>query len=174
MYKRALPSFLSFWLATATPAIAGSMTVSFINPETYTDASLSNGYGPKADQSTLAEIGRYLEGLGARFLKPGEILSLKVLNVDLAGKVEWWRRFAYDVRVLKDIYPPRFTINYSLVSGGRMLVEGQETVVDPNYLSNPGIYFSPNDPLRFEKAMLTNWFQSRFTVPSPAPVAIAR
>ena len=143
--------------------------MSFINPETYIDASLSNGYGPKADQSTLAEIGRYLEGLGARFLKPGEILSLKVLNVDLAGKVEWWRRFAYDVRVLKDIYPPRFTMNYSLVSGGRMLAE-----FDPNYLSNPGIYFSPNDPLRFEKAMLTNWFQSRFTVPSSAPVATAR
>jgi hypothetical protein len=35
-------------------------------------------------------------------------------------------------------------------------------VVDPNYLVNPGIYFSPSDPLRFEKAMLEDWFRRRF------------
>jgi hypothetical protein len=45
---------------------------------------------------------------------------------------------------------------------GRTIVENRETVVDPNYLANPGIYVSPNDPLRFEKAMLEDWFRSRF------------
>jgi hypothetical protein len=29
-------------------------------------------------------------------------------------------------------------------------------------LANPGIYLSPNDPLRFEKAMLEDWFRRRF------------
>ncbi len=68
---------------------------------------------------------------------------------------------------LRDIYPPRFTMRYRLSEDGRTLVEGQETVVDPNYLANPAIYFSPSDPLRFDKAMLANWFRTRFAVERP-------
>jgi Protein of unknown function (DUF3016) len=84
------------------------------------------------------------------------------MNIDLAGRIEWWRRYFYDTRILRDIYPPRFKLNYRLMEAGRILVERQETVVDPNYLANPGIYFSPSDPLRFEKAMLEDWFRRRF------------
>jgi hypothetical protein len=53
-------------------------------------------------------------------------------------------------------------LNYRLSEDGRVKVENRETVVDPNYLANPGIYFSPNDPLRFEEAMLEDWFRGRF------------
>ena len=67
---------------------------------------------------------------------------------------------------LRDVYPPRFTLHYRLVEGGRTLIEGQGTVVDPNYLANPAIYFSPSDPLRFEKAMLADWFRARFADPT--------
>jgi hypothetical protein len=40
-------------------------------------------------------------------------------------------------------------------------------VVDPNYLANPGIYFSPSDPLRFEKAMLEDWFRGDLVINAP-------
>jgi hypothetical protein len=94
-----------------TPAVAGTVTVSFVHPETYTDASLSGGYGVKAEEWTLGEIGRHLESLGGR-LGPQQVLTL-------------------DVR-------------YRLAEGGRTLLEGQETVVDPNYLANPARYFTPS------------------------------
>jgi hypothetical protein len=151
-------------MTSITPAIAGTVTVSFIHPDTYTDASLSGGYGTKADQWTLGEIGRYLESLGGG-LGPQQVLTLDVLNVDLAGKIEWWRRNAYDLRILRDVYPPRFALHYRLAEGGRTLLEGEATVVDPNYLANPALYFKPSDPLRFEKAMLGEWFQARFPDP---------
>ncbi len=151
-------------LACVTPAVAGTVTVSFIHPETYTDASLSGGYETKADQWTLDEIGHYLESLGAR-LAPQQVLTLDVLNVDLAGKIEWWRRRAYDLRILRDVYSPRFVLHYRLAEGGRTLLEAEETVVDPMYLANPELYFIPSDPLRFEKAMLGSWFQARFADP---------
>ena len=134
---------------------------------TYTDARLSGGYRTRAEQWTLDQIGQYLESLGTRYLGAQQVLALEVLNVDLAGKIEWWRRPAYDLRILRDIYPPRFTMHYRLSEDGRTLVEGQETVVDPNYLANPAIYFSPSDPLRFDKAMLANWFRTRFAVERP-------
>jgi hypothetical protein len=85
--------------------------------------------------------------------------------VDLAGKIEWWRRNAYDLRILRDVYPPRFALRYRLREGERILIEGEETVVDPDYLANPALYFTPSDPLRFEKVMLGSWFQARFTDP---------
>jgi DUF3016 family protein len=151
-----------FLTASAGPANAGTVAVSFVHPETYTDASLSGGYQAPGERWTLDEIGRYLESLGTRYLKPQQLLTLEVLNVDLAGKIEWWRRFPYDLRVLRDVYPPRFTLHYRLVQGGRTLTEGQETVVDPNYLASPAVYFSTGDPLRFEKAMLADWFRARF------------
>ena len=155
-------SLAGFLLASPVPSLAGSVRVSFVHPETYTDASLSGGYGVRTEQWTLDEFGRYFESLGAHYLGPEQVLTLEVLNVDLAGKIEWWRRPAYDLRILRDIYPPRFTLHYRLSEGGRTLVEGQETVVDPNYLANPAIYFSPSDPLRFDKAMLADWFKARF------------
>lgn len=147
-----------------TPAVAGTVTVSSVHPENYTDASLQGRYDTKADQWTLDQIGRYLESLGRR-LGPQQVLTLDVLNVDLAGKFEWWRRNTYDLRVLRDVYPPRYALHYRLAEGGRTLLEGEETVVDPNYLANPALYFTPSDPLRFEKAMLGSWFEARFTEP---------
>src|ERR687887_2893411 len=93
-------SLASFLVASTVPATAGMVTVSFVHPETYTDASLTDGYGMKAELWTLDEIGRYLESLGARYLGPQQALTLEVLNIDLAGKIEWWRRFAYDLSIL--------------------------------------------------------------------------
>jgi hypothetical protein len=149
-------------LINAVPCFAGTVNVSFIHPENFADASLQEGYRTRAEQGTLDEIGRFFESLGPRYLKSQQVLTLDVLNVDLAGKIEWWRRDLYNTRILRDVYPPRFTLNYRLSEDGRTLAENKETIVDPNYLANPGIYFSPIDPLRFEKAMLEDWFRRRF------------
>jgi len=162
MRKFACLTLTCLLVVLSTPAFAGTVIVSFVHPENYTDASLEGRYGPTADQWTLDQIGHYLEGLGGR-LGPQQQLALHVLNVDLAGKIEWWRRNAYDLRILRDAYPPRFALRYRLTEGGRTLLEGEETVVDPNYLANPALYFTPTDPLRFEKVMLGSWFQARFT-----------
>jgi hypothetical protein len=156
---------LALCLATSTmPAFAGTVIVSFVSPENYSDANLWGGYGPTAERWTLDEFGRYFEILGARYLGPQQVLKLDILNIDLAGKFEWWHRNAYDLRVLRDVYPPRFTLHYTLFEGGQKLTERQETVSDQNYLGNPGIYFRTSDPLRFEKAMLADWFRARFEV----------
>jgi hypothetical protein len=105
-------------LINASPGLAGTVNVSFIDPENLTDASLQGGYGMRAEQGTLDEIGRFFESLGSRYLKSGQVLTLDVLNVDLAGRIEWWRRNFYDTRILRDVYPPRFKLNYQLAEAG--------------------------------------------------------
>ena len=124
--------------------------------------------GSEPSNGRWSEVARYFDSLGVRYLGPQQVLTLEVLNIDLAGKFEWWRKPGFDqVRILRDIYPPRFKLRYRLSEGDRTLVEGEETVVDPNYLANPAIYFSPSDPLRFDKAMLASWFQARFGAGRP-------
>src|SRR5215472_16192852 len=90
------------------------------------------GRGPNRGRWTKSAV--FFESIGPRYLKSGQVLTLDVLNVDLAGRIEWWRRNFYDIRIFRDVYPPRFKLNYRLAEAGRILVEGQETVVDPDYL----------------------------------------
>jgi hypothetical protein len=149
-------------LTNAPSSLAGTVNVSFVHPENFTDASFQGGYGTSFEQAALEQLSHFLESLGPRYLKSGQTLTLRVLNVDLAGRIEWWRRDFYDTRILRDVYPPRFALKYRLGESARVLVEAQETVVDSDYLSNPGIYFSTSGPLRFEKAMLEDWFRRRF------------
>jgi hypothetical protein len=104
-------SVASVLLPNAGSSLAETVNVSFIHPENYTDASLQGGYGLSAEEATLKELGHFLETLGPRYLKSGQVLTLEVLNIDLAGRIEWWRRNFYDTRILRDIYPPRFTLN---------------------------------------------------------------
>jgi hypothetical protein len=66
---------------------------------------------------------------------------------------------------LRDVYPPRFALHYRLAERGRTLLEAEETVVDPNYLANPALYFTTSDPLLFENAMLGEWLRARFADP---------
>lgn len=150
-----------FLMLDVVPGEAANVTVSLIHPETYTDAAWSGGYGARAEQPTLDEISRCLETLGARYLGPGQTLTIEVLNVDLAGQYEPWRRTAYDVRIIRDIYPPRITVRYRLTESGRTVIEGADTVIDINYLSNPAAR-PLGDPLRYEKAMLETWFKATF------------
>ena len=87
-------------------------------------------------------------------------LAIDVMNVDLAGKFEPWRALAYDVRIMRDVYPPRIMLRYKLTEEQRTLIEGEELVADINYLANPRAR-PAGDPLRYEKARLSDWFKVR-------------
>lgn len=148
--------------ANALPAPAEpAVTVAFMHPETYPDIDLNGGYGTNSEQATLKEIARFLERLGTRYLPPGQVLSIEVTNIDLAGQYQPWRKLAYDVRVMRDLYPPRIRLHYRLTQSGQILSDREELVVDVNYLANPSVRFV-QAPLRYEKVMLESWFRARF------------
>lgn len=89
-------------LVWATPADA-AVSVTFVDPETYTDAGLYRAYGPRSREPAMEGIRRYLEKLGARTLAPDQKLSIEVLDIDLAGRFEPWRAAAYDVRFMTSV-----------------------------------------------------------------------
>lgn len=97
-----------------------------------------------------------------RLLPPGEQLQVTFDDIKLAGDFEPWRHPGLDdVRILKDIYPPRAQLHYRLLaSDGRVLREGDAKLVDMSYLQRT----VPNttDPLRYDKRMLREWLRKEF------------
>ena len=139
-------------LAPAT-SFAG-VKVRFINPERYSDAGSFDAGGR---ETTLAAFRAHLEKLGARFLAPGQNLTIDVLNIDLAGENEPRGRTLSDVRIVRDVTPPRISLSYVLTEKGKRTRSGEETLSDINYQMNTSARLS-SDRYRYEKALLDDWF----------------
>jgi hypothetical protein len=157
-------------LASATLASAASaaVEVSFVQPERYSDATLDQGYGAKAREPVLRVIREHLERLGARHLKPNQTLRIDVLDIDLAGRFEWWRPYAYNVRILRGVTWPRIAVRYTWEEEDRVLLVAEESISDLNYQTRVAVNLS-GDPLKYEKVMLDDWFRSRFVKLKPPP-----
>jgi hypothetical protein len=151
--------FLAFCLLAALGAGSAhaAVAVSFVDPEHYSDARA--GYGKPG--VALDALRRHVVALGARYLRPDQTLAIEVLDVDLAGQVEWWRPYGYDLRVMREVTPPRIKLRYALTENGRTTAQGDETLVDPYYLWQSGRPGS-TEPFYYEKTMLERWFQERF------------
>jgi hypothetical protein len=152
---------MAFAMLAATPLsveAAGSVDVNFVNPERYRD--IGDRYAGRRS-GVLREVESYFNYLGDRYLKDGQVLSVEVLNIDLAGQYEPWRFELRDVRIMRDITPPRFRLRYALVDRGKLLVRAEENVTDMTYLWGTGSTYG-DQRLGYEKKMLRDWFSRRF------------
>jgi hypothetical protein len=149
-------------VAAWSAAVEASVVVSFVQPERYRDASRDGVARPASPREpALLEIARYLERLGEQRLTPAQTLRIEVLNVDLAGEVNPMQASTPQTRVLRPASWPRIRLRYTLLEeGGRVRAQGEETIVDMDYQSH-GSTISSGDPLRYEKAMLEDWFTRR-------------
>lgn len=141
-------------------AAAAAVEVTFVQPERFSDARRTHGGGDAERLAVLAEIQRHLERLGSRHLASRQVLKLSILDIDLAGRFEPWRALAYDLRFLRDVTWPSMRIRYVLEEDGVVVLRGEETVNDMAYLTRAAQY-SSQDPLRYEKTMLSDWFRAR-------------
>jgi hypothetical protein len=55
---------------------------------------------------------------------------------------------------------PRIRLRFTLTESGRVVARGEELISWQDYLERATARFA-GDPLRFEKAMLTEWFETR-------------
>jgi Protein of unknown function (DUF3016) len=140
-------------------AYGGSARVTFVSPEKFADIGPFIN-GPEA-AANMAELARHIEQLATRHLAADQVLEVEVLDVHLAGKLNPIRYRNEPYRVMLEGYWPSIRLRYRLMQGGGVLASGEETASDGAYLHFINRY-SESDPLRFEKRMLDNWFNSRF------------
>ncbi|MHB8667272.1 MAG: DUF3016 domain-containing protein [Burkholderiales bacterium] len=153
LYRLLLLLSVGLW----TSAAGAAVTVSFINPQNYTDM----GRYPEDMKAQMKEIKAHLEYLGQRYLPPDQSLNIEVLDVDLAGRLNF-SRASHPVRILRGKADwPSMQLHYVLEADGRVLIDRQEHIANIDYLEHPDRYDS-NQSLPYEKRMLDKWFRKRF------------
>jgi hypothetical protein len=136
--------------------------VIFFEREKFTDVRDSYMETPKGRDVILAQIKDYIVDRAKWYVPEGSKLTVTINDIDLAGDFEPERGVRFqDIRMMREIYPPRIKLAYKLVdSSGNEVQHGTRELTDLSYLQN--LQFNPNDNLRFEKQLLDDWMRKDF------------
>jgi hypothetical protein len=167
---RSLPALLTaFLLLAGTAAVMAApqpppsrIEVNWSDPAEFTDTREKPGIGRDRPEEWLPQLARHLRFRADRALPAGQHLNVTFTDINRAGTYEPWRGARWDeVRIIKDAYPPRIDLHFSVTdAGGAVVGEGDRKLRDPGFLSR-SVPFA-DDPLRFEKRLLDDWLRREF------------
>ncbi len=146
----------------AVAAPAANLSLSFVNAEKFTDAGYSSRLpGDSGRAEVQRDIETHLLKLVERSLAADTTLKVEVLDIDLAGSFEpLSMRAGVDVRIMRDITYPRITLRYTLTRADKVVAGAQERLSNMGYLT-PYNRYASGDRLRYEKALLDDWFETK-------------
>jgi hypothetical protein len=136
--------------------------VNFFEPQKFTD--VRDSYMGDPDRTTYLESIRDHVLEQAKYYVPeGHKLSVTFSDIDMAGDFEPWRGPRWDdIRIVKDIYPPRMVLSFRLTdAAGNVVKEGKRDLRDLAFMMKITMSFR-DDPVRHEKALLDDWLRSEF------------
>jgi hypothetical protein len=143
------------WAATPPD----NVSVHYQDPRHFTEARRSFVLLLIRPDGYLEPLRIYIALRASRVLAPGQRLDFEVSDVDRAGEYEPWRGPDFnDMRIIKDIYPPRIDLDFTLYGAdGKVLRQGSRQLRDAAFLSRG----SPvnQDSLRYEKSLIDLWLR---------------
>lgn len=154
-----IPALAAHAVETRTIARA---EVLFFEPQNFTD--VRDSYMGDASRTTyLEQIRDYLLEQAKYYVPEGHTLSVTFTDIDMAGDFEPWRGPRWDdVRIVKDIYPPRMAFSFQLKdAAGNVVKEGKRNLRDLAFMMKISMSFR-DDSVRHEKALLDDWLRSEF------------
>lgn len=151
------------WLVS--PAFAGAgnatpVTVAFDDTNRFTDAGVTQ----RERERNLELIQRFLIDHVAACIGPQDLVDIRVTDVSLAGRYEWWRS-PQGMRIMGPADWPRLNLEYRWQGAdGDTIAEQRESVADRNYLRRAGL--RRDRPLAYEDRMIRDWARATFCAPS--------
>lgn len=137
----------------------GAVTVAFDAPDRFTDAGVTQ----RERERNLELIERFLIDHVTPCMDPEDRVEIRVSDVSLAGRYEWWRS-PQGVRIMGPADWPQLKLEYRWEGAdGNTLAEQQESVADRNYLRRAGVH--RDRPLVFENRMIRHWARATFCDP---------
>jgi len=133
--------------------------VVFLEPEKYTDVrGTLNDPGDR--NGHLDQLRDHVVKIAEEYLPAGQKLQLTFTDIDLAGDFPPGKPASVDhVRVMKDIYPPRMVFSYRVMdAAGIEIRSGRAELTDNNYMTTGRLAIA-SDALRYDKKLLSDWFQ---------------
>lgn len=142
---------------------AGSaVNVSWGDPNEFAELRYSQNRRIAVQGDWVVELAEYMQKQVAKAVPAGERVDVEILDLQRAGQFEWMRTQNDDVRVMRDVYPPRMTLQFKRTAAdGSVISEGERKISDLAYLQGPSP-FPSSDPLRYDKRMIDTWIRREF------------
>jgi len=133
------------------------VSVSWEDPAGFSELRHSHNRFEAARGDWVERIARHLQSRVADALPAGERMELTITDIERAGDYEPWAGVDLrDVRVVRDLYPPRMSLSFTRYGAdGQVIAQGERNLADPGFLF--GTRANESDPLRFEKRMIDDW-----------------
>ena len=144
-------------LPRALPA-DGPVSVEWTDPAQFTELRYSRNRWDAQRGDWVEDLAEHLRKQASKQLPEGQKLEVTITDIKRAGDYEPWHGSRLDdVRIMRDIYPPRISLQFTLTdANGQIIDQGERKLSDTGYLLNSSL---PNntDPLRYEKRLLNDW-----------------
>lgn len=142
----------------------GAVSVRWENPEQFAEIRQSRNRFEARRGNWVVQLAEYVRKRTEPQLAPGQRLSIDITDVKRAGDFEPWHGPQYDdTRIIRDIYPPRIDLKFTLTdANGQVIEQGDRTLRDMGFLMGLNRTANSNDPLRYEKRMIDTWAYREF------------
>ena len=146
----------------ALPA-EGPVSVAWADPASFSELRYSANHWAATQGKWLQDLAGYMRKEAEKQLPAGHRLDLTIVDIQRAGRYEPWHGpRMQDARIVRDIYPPRMTVQFRhLDAAGNLVAEGERKISDPAFLTGASP-ISESDPLRYEKRMVDSWLRREF------------
>lgn len=155
MKTSTLVTTLGLFAGVLSAEPVAAVTVDFVDTDNFTDFSDSYSFSERGRAHLVKSLSEYIAKRAERKLPKGLQLQVVVTDVDMAGEFEPWRANR-DVRIVKDLYPPRISLSFRIVDAeGKVVAEGDRKLRDMSFMYSGRAL--DNDPLKYEKKLLDRW-----------------
>ena len=140
----------------------GAVKVNFADSDKFTDLTDSYSFPDRGREAYIKELTQFIEKRAESRLGGDLRLEVVITDVDMAGEFEPWHGArAQDVRIVKDLYPPRINLSFRLTrTDGTVVAEGNRRLRDLGFMY--GSRLGDSDPLRYEKQLIDSWIRKEF------------
>lgn len=141
----------------------GPVTVEWTDPAQFTEIRASRNRWEARRGDWVRELAEHVREGAEKRIGEGERLHVVITDIRRAGDFEPAHGPQMDhVRIMRDIYWPRITLEFSHYdAAGNLVAADQRELSDPNYLASIQGRMR-NETLRFEKALIDRWLQQEF------------
>lgn len=137
----------------------GVVKITWQGVDDFRDVKAVGDIQSRYELRTFETLTKNLNKTVTKNFQPDQKLEMVVTDVDLAGDVRpTFGATSNDIRVVKDIYPPRLTFSYKVLEGDKVIVAGDEKLRDLGFMQTVGV--TNDKPLRYETKMLDEWLKN--------------
>ncbi len=136
-----------------------NVTVIYQDPDKFTD--VRENQSNTTSTYYLDELRAFLQKTASPRLAAGEKLVITVADIDLAGENLFNQ--PEQIRIMKDIYPPRVKLRFQLFGAdGQVRKEGERKLFDLDFMMQTGRP-GGGEPLYYDKQLLRQWVEKEFS-----------